>query len=191
MPRRLNLHQCLFALVIPLASHAAEDDPAVQLNAICLADQADRDSKNPDWNGRKIDWPAVRARDAVRRAATRALMQTGALHVAHDYYCAAVVFQHGDQVSDFELAHALALISTTLDPAPEAPRYMVAATWDRYLMAMGRPQWYGTQYIRGETGVWTQYTIDKSAVDDESRQRLAVPTLAEALAEIAHLNGDP
>ena len=55
---------------------------------------------------------------------------------------------------------------------------------------MGRPQWYGTQYVRGENGVWTQYVIDQSAVDNDSRRRLAVPTLDEARAEIARLNGD-
>ena len=157
-------------------------------HAIFADDQSDRDAKNPNWNGRKIDWPVVRVRDGARRTKMMDLLKGGVIRTADDYYSASVVFQHGDAIGDFELAHSLAVIAMTLDPSIEEHRYMVAATWDRYMQHLGRPQWYGTQYARGDDGRWVISPVDPSAVTDDMRRKLAVPTLEEARAEIAKLN---
>ena len=116
------------------------------------------------------------------------LLKGGVIRTADDYYSASVVFQHGDAIGDLELAHSLAVIAMTLDPSIEEHRYMVAATWDRYMQHLGRPQWYGTQYARGDDGRWVISPVDPSAVTDDMRRKLAVPTLEEARAEIAKLN---
>jgi hypothetical protein len=158
---------------------------------IFRVDMADRDAKNPKLNGAKIDWPAVRARDAERRINMQKLLDGGAVNNSKDYYCAAVVFQHGDNEEDIQLAHALAVVSAKLNPHLKNTRYMVAATWDRYMVMRKRPQWYGTQYVRGNDNRWVLHPVDESAVDDDARRKLAVPTLAEARAEVAQLNSKP
>ncbi len=48
------------------------------------------------------------------------------------------------------------------------------------MRTLGRPQWYGTQYLRDNSGKVTLYTVDESAVTDADRVALAAPTLAEA-----------
>jgi hypothetical protein len=179
-----SLATLIAAHTVSIAAQAAE---LPTLSAIYAADQADRQPNVPR-NERKIDWPAVKLRDAERQKQTRELLRTGGLKSAEDYYHAAVVFQHSDTDSDIDLAHALAVISATLDPTPEEPRYMSAATWDRYLTRKGKPQWYGTQFKRDDTGKWVLLPVEPGAVYDNERRRLAVSTLAESQAEMDKLN---
>lgn len=162
--------------------------PASSISTLYAADQSDRQANISDRNARKIDWPVVKQHDLERQQQTRELLRAGNIKSAEDYYQAAVIFQHGDQDEDIELAHALAVIAVTLDPAPEDTRYMSAATWDRFLTRKGKPQWYGTQFKRDETGRWVFLPVEQGAVSDEERKRLAVPTLAELQAQMDKLN---
>jgi hypothetical protein len=155
---------------------------------ILAEDQADRDSKNPDRSSRKIDWAIVKVRDAKRQSEMRALLKIGRVGTATEYFCASEVMQHSDDAESIDLAHALAVLSYTLDPTVENTRYMVAATQDRYLQKMGRGQWYGTQYGRDKDGKLYQMSIESSAINDDARRRMSVPTLEEAANEIQEMN---
>ena len=52
---------------------------------------------------------------------------------------------------------------------------MIAAAWDRSLLARGRPQRFGTQFIR-ENGRWSLGRVD-SRVTDYQRALYGVPPL--------------
>jgi hypothetical protein len=147
------------------------------------ADQAARQGE--------IDWEQVRADDAERRESVLMILEAGGIQTALDYYNAAMIFQHGDSVEDIRVAHSFASISTALDQSSEAARWLKAATWDRLMLNLGQPQWYGTQFVRDEdTGRWKLYDVAPDIVTDEERKALAVPALAESLSRVALMNGE-
>lgn len=148
-------------------------------------DQADR---TPGPNG--IDWKVVDRHDKKRRAAMLQLMKAGDVRTAHDYLHAAVIFQHGPSLADTRLALSLVTVAHRLDPSDRQTSQLVAQTWDRMLERMGRPQWYGTQYVRTNTHApWRLYRVDPTAVTDQQRKALGLPTLAQARARVRMLNG--
>jgi len=168
-----------------VATQPALDRPDhTELQAIKDADQSDRVA------GPNTDWSVVAARDRVRLKRVRELVVSGELRTAVDFFNAALVCQHGPDVADIRLAHALATISASMDASATSANWLTAASWDRIMMRLGKPQWYGTQYTRAKTGdrKWQLYTIDESAVTDEERTRLGVPTLAEARQRADKLN---
>lgn len=142
-----------------------------EMTAIYDADQAVRASKTP------VDWKAVRPADRDRRARTRALLDTGALHSADDFFHAAFVFQHGDLAEDYLTAHALAVISAARGKPGAA--WIAAATLDRYLQSIGQPQIYGTQFRRSAGSDWTQEPYRRDVLSDALRRATGVPPMAE------------
>lgn len=128
--------------------------------------------------------------DAKRRAALLQLMKAGDIRTANDYLDAAVIFQHGPSLADTRLAMALATLSHRLDPSNQQAGMLLAQAWDRMLERMGRPQWYGTQYVRANTHApWRLYRVDPTAVTDKQRKALGLPTLSQARARVRSLNG--
>jgi len=166
---------CLLA-----ASASAQNN--YELIELFRADQAARQGD--------VDWAQVNADDAERRQAVVSILESGGIRTALDYYNAAMIFQHGDSAEEIRLAHSFASISTALDQTSVAARWLKAATWDRLLMNLGQPQWYGTQYVRDDSGPWRLYEVAAGAVTDEQRAALAVPPLAESEARVAIMNGD-
>lgn len=130
-----------FALIVSPA--AAQPPPASnpEMARIFSEDQADRKGAPGT-----IDWKAIGPRDEQRRAATRKLLADGLLKTAEDFHAAAFVFQHGHQENDFLLAHTLAMAA--VGRGKKESLWIATATLDRYLMQLGRPQIYGTQYSR-------------------------------------------
>jgi hypothetical protein len=65
---------------------------------------------------------------------------------------------------------------------------LAAASEDRFLMNIGRPQRFGTQY-RAEpvTAPFRLYKVDAN-VTDELRRQMSAPTLAEAKQRETELN---
>ena len=118
----------VFAADAPAASNS-------EMAAIFKADQADR-STHP------IDWKVVKPADEKRRARTEQLLDTGMLRSGDDLYDAAFIFQHGDAPNDFLKAHLLATMAIAKGQ-PDAP-WIAAATLDRYLQEIGKPQVLGT-----------------------------------------------
>jgi len=147
------------------------DVPNAEMARIFAADQADRQAPG------KIDWAVVGKADAARRAATRTLLDGGALHTGGDYEQAAFVFQHGNGPDDYLLAHTLALVAVAKGNGDAV--WIAAATLDRYLQAIGKPQVYGTQFPNQPGGKSTQEPYDRALVSDALRRQLGVPSLAE------------
>lgn len=162
-----------------LAGHAAVAASSVapshgqDLASIAAADQADR---MPGPNG--IDWPVVGKRDAARRAQVMRRLDSGQLHTSQDFSNAALIYQHGDSVQDTQLAFALATMASSMDPSNRDAKQLVADSWDRIMVRSGKPQWYGTQFVRSKaTGKWELYPTDPNAVTEAQRKAMGIPTL--------------
>jgi hypothetical protein len=142
------------------ASEPPDDAELVQLRE---QDQEDRLARNS-----RPDSSAVRAaRDEVRRKRVLEILSEGRIRTAGDYYRAALVMHHGDAVSDARTAAAFARTSLVLKDSPAA-RQLVAATWDRLMVRLNRPQWYGTQMRRGPGG-YERYPMDPIGPPEEDR----------------------
>lgn len=172
-------------LALGLAHAAPNEPPAAlpdneELIAVSRADQDDRDGS--------ISWPAVNQRDKVRREKVSAMLAAGKVRTARDYYNAALVFQHGETPDDYAMAFSLATISRKLAPEHPAPKWLFAATFDRYLVSRNMPQWYGTQSKAPVDGPAVLDPVDPKAASDDERVALGVPRLKDTLAEIAERN---
>lgn len=173
----------LIAFSLALAHPASAQNP--ELAAIHEADQAARSDPA------SIDWTVLGNEDGKRRERVMQLLREGAVQTATDYHHAAMVFQHGSALDDIRLAHALATLAMSLEPAVERHRWLVAASWDRMMTHQLQPQWYGTQFRGQQEGMFL-YPVAEGAVTDEDRQAMHVPTLAEARArldEMARMHG--
>jgi len=177
-------------LLLALAGSGAAAAPVPQEAAnpemlhLFTEDQADRK------DGLRIDWNAVRPRDEARRAATRKLLADGALHTGQDYVEAAFIFQHGSTEDDYLLAHTLAMVAAAKgDPGA---LWIGAATLDRYLATIGKPQIYGTQYsVARPSRTWTQDPYARDLISDALRKELGVPTLAEQARKLGEMPALP
>lgn len=146
-------------------------------------DQADRRPASGT-----IDWSVVGPRDTERRRRTLELLEAGEVKTADDHHHAALILQHGHEAEDYKLAHELSKKALELDPSHPRAGWLSAAAWDRYLHNTGKPQIYGTQFRKGEDGLWTLEPIDADAVTDEERAALGVPPLAEAYERAKAMN---
>ena len=141
-------------------------------------DQADRQARVPA--------AALAQRDTERRVAAKKIVEKGNLRTADDYYHAAVLFQHGKAPADFAQARALALKALVIDPDHSLARWIAAAAEDRRLMAIGKPQLYGTQF-KSTDGHWELYDVDPR-ISDSERAKWNVPPLAEAKRRAEAMN---
>jgi hypothetical protein len=127
--------------------------------------------------GKMIDWSVVAPRDRLRESRVKALYQSGFLHTGKDYHRAAMVLQHAHQADDYLLAHEFCVAA--LAKGEREARWLAAATEDRFLMNIGRPQRFGTQYRSSGAAPMRLYDVSPG-VTDSLRAEYGVPTLAEA-----------
>jgi hypothetical protein len=120
-------------------------------------------------------WATIDKQDAERRTQTRALLAAGQLHTGEDFTWAAFIFQHGSIPEDYLLAHTLATIAVAKGEA--AALWIAAATLDRYLQSIGKPQIYGTQFKTPAGQPVTQEPYNRELVSDPLRRLLLVPSL--------------
>jgi hypothetical protein len=160
----------------------AQADVSRELSEIYQADQADRQNiqqLTPE------QWSAIAARDEQRRARVMEVVGQAQLQSAEDYFHAAMVLQHGKEPEEYLLAHELATIAGFKDH--KIGKWLSAATLDRFLQSLGRPQRFATQYRREENGVWTLEPLDPS-LPDAIRAEYGVPPLAEQSKRVEEMN---
>lgn len=150
-----------------------------RLCEIYEADQADR-------TGGDIDWSQVGPRDQARRAEVADMLQAGDLDTAHDFFRAAMVYQHGKEWPDYAKSHLLATQAAILDPAFEQAKWLSAAAWDRMMLHLDQAQWFGTQFTRAEDA--SRFTLRQPAelgqITQSQRDFFAVPDWEENLEAI-------
>jgi hypothetical protein len=112
-------------------------------------------------------------RSKQRRERVVALYARGAIRSAQDNYYAALVLLYGDDVAHFVLSRTFAKRAATMGEARAWS--VIAAAWDRALLARGQPQRFGTQFIR-ENGRWSLGRVDPR-VNDYQRALYGVPPL--------------
>ena len=174
------------ALTLGLSTLASAEAPQPNeaLRQIVAADQADRSGPASSFDGLR-----VAPRDAERRKQVMEIMARGEVRAAEDYFNASLVFQHGATTDDIRLAYALATIASAMRPERLGPKAAACSSWDRLLVQMGRPQWYGTQYTKSKvTGKFELSPVDETAVTDDERRVLGLPTLKEARENAAQFN---
>jgi hypothetical protein len=173
-------------LALGLSSLASAEPPQPNeaLRQITAADQQDRSGPASSFAGSRVS-----PRDAERRKQVMEIMAKGEIRAAEDFFNAVLVFQHGATTDDIRLAYALVTIASAMRPERLGPKAAACASWDRLLVQMGRPQWYGTQYTKSSsTGKFELSPIDETAVTDEERMSLGLPTLRQARENAAQFN---
>jgi len=150
-----------------------------ELRLLVEADQAVRqnlpDLKETPVEELKEFWERLSADDARRRARVVEIISAGGARTGDDYFAAALVYQHGDDLDDFAKARDYAAKAVEL--GNERGRWLAAAAWDRWLVNAGYPQRFGTQYMCSpdcELREWDESTTN------EERARWNVPPLEEA-----------
>lgn len=163
----------------PAASSLKDNE---ELMRLYQEDQSDRTPKD----GKPIDWKVVGPRDRAREARVKELYANNHLHTGADYYHVAMILQHGSTPEEYLLAHELCVIA--ISKGEERAKWLAAASEDRFLMAIGRPQRFATQFrSEGPNTPIRLYQVDQG-VTDEARRALDVPSLAEAKAREAKMN---
>ena len=166
--------------MLRLGAQSAADHP--ELARMYAEDQADR------RDAEKIGWEKISERDATRLARAKAIYRADGLKTGGDYYHTAMILQHSHESADYLLAHELCIVA--IGKGDERAKWLAAATEDRFLMDIGRPQRFGTQYRpepTGSDGPIRLYRVD-DGVTDGLRREFKAPTLTEARAKEAMFN---
>jgi hypothetical protein len=139
----------------------------------------------------------------ARRSEIRAMLTKGEIEAASDFHDAAVLFQHGETADDFMMAHVFAIEAVL--KGDNSSKWIAAATLDRYLQIIGRPQIFGTQYdadtasgASKEHGKQvdakvanlrrTQSPFDEKLLPDSVRNDFCVPDLMQQKKNLEILN---
>jgi hypothetical protein len=154
-----------------------------ELRRLCDEDQSDRTPPK----GKSIDVARLGPRDKARLGQVKQLYTQNLLKTANDYDCAATVLQHGQVPEDFLLAHEFWVVAVSKGKNDPDTLSLVAASEDRFLMNIGRPQRFGTQLRSEGNGPIKLYPID-GGVSDELRRLMIGHTLAEIKAHEIEMN---
>ena len=152
----------------------------LRLRSSTRADQQDREKVYTAV----ADIDALKSRDAQRRLEAFAMIGQGGINTPNDMYHAAVLFLHGTEPQEFLSAHRLATMAAINGHRPS--RWLVAATLDRFLMSIGLPQTYGTQFEHNEEDNRYQLRLpidDKTVLHFEKRF-FGVPPVLERLSQL-------
>jgi len=127
----------------PTAEQPRATGAARSIHQLYLDDQTETPAGKPGGVS-PVTEKEFKEHGAARREQARVLLARREVKTAEDYHDASLLFQHGESADDFLLAHILAVEAVIR--GDERSKWMAAATLDRYLQAMGKPQVFGTQY---------------------------------------------
>lgn len=162
-----------------LTTFAQAKDNA-ELQKMYDEDQSSRSVSN-------INWSVLSKQDSVRESRVYELIKEGKIITGKDYYNSAMIFQHGRDTVASGMAVKQMKMAIELDSTVN--RWLLAAAIDRDLMRRGKPQIYGTQYMKmGQNAKWERYKIDTTQVTDAERKYYKVETLAEQVMKEHNMN---
>ena len=144
-----------------------------------------------DQNDRKTDninWQEISKRDSLRRDRVNEILNSNKIKTAKDYKNAAMVFQHGNDSTDY--GKAVRLMKKAIELDSTINKWLFAATTDRYLLSKGEPQIYGTQFYREGDEPWILSEIDTTKITDAERIEYGVETLAEQRLKVIKMNSE-
>jgi hypothetical protein len=126
------------------------------------------------------DWPKLEERDNKRRERIETLLSAKGGGSAWSYYFASFIFNHGSTVRQIKRSFELIAIAQAIDPDNLQVRRFKATAWDRLMVRLNLPQWYGTQCLRNSDGTVTLAPLDPLAVDENERHLLGITKQASA-----------
>jgi len=152
----------------------------LRLDDLYAADQKDREKVYSS----AADIDALKQRDHERRRELVEMIGQGAVNTSNDMYHAAVLFLHGAEPKEFLSAHRLATMAAINGHRPS--RWLAAASLDRFLMSIGLPQTYGTQFEHSEdeNRYQLRLPIDDTTVLHFEKRFFGVPPVVERLAQL-------
>lgn len=137
-------------------------------------DQADR---SPPPTAPRDFFVGMEERDLRRRTRVLEIHNADQLRTGADFYHAAMVLQHGTAPGDYLLAHELSMVA--IARGEPRGRWLAAASLDRFLVSIGRPQRFGTQSLFDAAKQEYQLHPVEEGVTDAVRRELGVPALAD------------
>jgi hypothetical protein len=152
----------------------------LRLDDLYAEDQKDREKVYSTT----ADVDALKLRDQERRRELVSMIGQGTVNTSNDLYHAAVLFLHGAEPKEFLSAHRLSTIAAINGHRPS--RWLAAASLDRFLMSIGLPQTYGTQFEHSEDNNLYQLRlpIDDTTVLHFEKRFFGVPPVVERLAQL-------
>jgi hypothetical protein len=152
----------------------------LQLDDMYQADQGDRQKVYDSPQAMAM----LKQRDAMRKAMVLDMMSKDEVNTPLDLYRAAVILLHGSDSKDFLTAHRLAVLSALNGHRPA--RWLVASSLDRYLMSIGQPQAYSTQFEHNaeENSYQLRLPVEDDRLLNWEKRFLSVPTVAERLQQL-------
>lgn len=161
----------------PVAVNAIENRDNVALYQMFEDDQSDRLSVVE--GSKKAE--SIKGEEQVRLQKVLEMVRLNRLSSGRDFYRAAVLVQRSEVFEHIVLAHDLSL--TALALGEKQASAVSASTEDRFLLAKGLKQRYGTQYAK--SGLNVEIAPLSDGVTDTMRALAGVPPLAEAKANAA------
>ena len=190
------LAQNCFIAAQKSANEQSKPEAGKSIHQMFLDDQDDTPTGKPGGIA-PITQAEIKARGEQRRRLVSAMLAKGQAQTAEDFHDAALLFQHGESADDYLLAHILAVDAVI--KGDDKSKFLAAATLDRYLQFINRPQVFGTQYapltpvqprnvgvFKGRT--WTHMPFDEQALTDAVRHDYCVPDLEQQKKNLATLN---
>lgn len=138
------------------------------------ADQADRAA-----NSEKLE-----KNDAARVRDARKFADKGHLCSPQDKYYAALILYRSDDVDDLKIAYESAKVG--MMNHVHSAGYVMAISFDKYQVARGLSQRYGTQIGR-DKGKMCIYAVDATATNEE-RTQFEIPAIEEQYRKVLDAN---
>ena len=194
----LLTQSCFIAAQTPATGQVAAQT-GKSIHQMFIDDQDDTPAGKPGGIA-PVSQSEIKARGEERRRLVSDMLAKGKVQTAEDLHDAALLYQHGESADDYLLAHILAVEAVI--KGDDKSKFLAAATLDRYLQFIHRPQVFGTQYapttpVKPETAanvgvfkerVWTHMPFDEQLLPDSIRHDYCVPNLVQQNNNLATLN---
>jgi hypothetical protein len=130
-----------------LSAWSSRPVPPIPQQAMSLSDEL-RYIHDTDQSDRFTMYMVIDPeRDRIRLQRVKALYRAGQITEPMDQYRAAMVYQHASCAGDFQVAYELARAGEAGHAAPATYPPLSHLAYDRWQMALGKQQTYGTQLM--------------------------------------------
>jgi len=136
-----------------------------------------------EWKDKNFIKNLVQSEKQARKEILK-MLNKEEVRTSDDFYRAAWFFHHGNTFRSYALAVALSAASYHLGELWGKNFYAVAL--DRFLLSVGRPQYFGTQFEK-KYGKWRLSPYNKKTTDKERKEYFVGP-IRKAIKEIEKLN---
>lgn len=137
----------------------------------------------------KIDWKVLLKQDSTRRVEVSEMIKQNKISTPMDYFRTAMIYQHGNDSVSYKLAWEYSKKASAMDSNNISARWLSAASYDRYLLSVGKPQIYGTQFIVMD-GKYYLRDFDTTKVVESDRIYLKTRTLKGIREYLTEKNGE-